>query len=144
MLIKAWKNNYPLLNIVKIMTGKPIYYKVLLAGASPQEKSFKWSLPTKLADGSWKPGEWHEIDGDLNMCHNGFHLTALPHYWHNQYFSKGNEDLLEVWIAEYEGEVKDINDDNKICVRKARLVKPAPRDILTMCRVYSEQERGRY
>lgn len=141
---RAWKANYPLLNIIKLMTDKPILYKVLVAGNSPQETKFKWSLPTKLADGNWVPGEWHEIKGELGMCHNGLHLTAFPHYWHDQYFNKANEDLLEVWIAEYEGEVTGDMMDNKVCVRKARLVKPAPRDILTMCRVHSEQYRGRY
>lgn len=140
---RAWKAEYPLLTIIKIMINEPIYYKVLVAGASPQEKGFKWSLPVKQADGSWTPGEWHEVDGQLGLCHNGFHLTAIPHYWHDQYFNKQNEDLLEVWVAEWDKEMVVDSEGTKVCVRKARLVRPASRDILTLCRVHSEKYSGR-
>ena len=64
--------------------------------------------------GTWKLGEWKEVKGMLVMCENGLHLC------------NGEEQLLN-WLytvictAEYEGERLD--GDNKICVRRARVIR---------------------
>lgn len=83
------------------MTEK--YYKVL----NPDRKCI-------YGEGHWsEPGEWLEVKGGLIPCENGLHLCR-------------RDDLVdwlgtEIWEAEYEGD--RINFDNKIVVRKARLVR---------------------
>jgi len=82
---------------------KETYYKVL----KPDRKTIH-------ANGQWPmPGKWLEAEGDLIPCANGLHLCRRG-------------DLIqwlgpEIWTAEYEGERVDSND--KIVVRKARLIK---------------------
>jgi hypothetical protein len=66
-------------------------------------------------NGRWpEPGEWLEVEGDLIPCEHGIHLCRRP------------SDLLgwlgpEIWEAEHSGDV--IECDNKIVVRRARLVR---------------------
>jgi hypothetical protein len=49
------------------------WYKVLNGGRSFHGGSLKWSLP--VGD---KPGEWHQVEGVLDRCRNGLHLTDDP------------------------------------------------------------------
>jgi hypothetical protein len=64
--------------------------------------------------GAWPaPGEWLEVTGELVPCKHGLHLCR-------------EQDLVnwigpEIWEAEYEGE--RVDGDDKIVVRKARLVR---------------------
>jgi hypothetical protein len=68
--------------------------------------------------GAWPaPGEWLAVDGPLVLCENGLHLCRA-------------KDLVhwlgpEIWEAEYEGEV--VEGDDKVVVRKARLVRKCER-----------------
>ena len=61
----------------------------------------------------WPVGEWMpEIEGPLKPCANGYHLCR-------------RQDLINwlgpaIWVAEYEGE--RVDDDDKIVVRRARIV----------------------
>jgi hypothetical protein len=90
------------------------YYKVLKNAGSCIYGSGKWYLPTKCKDGAWKPGKWMpEIKGDLEPCENGYHLCRP-------------QDLVRwldeaIYEVEYEGERVDADD--KIVVRKARLLR---------------------
>jgi len=59
-------------NLVPSMTG----YK-----ATDQDgkcRGYQFSLPTKQEDGSWTPGDWHEHDGDIELCKAGFHFCSFP------------------------------------------------------------------
>ena len=64
--------------------------------------------------GTWpNPGTWLEVEGPLVPCENGLHLCR-------------ERDLVgwlgpEIWEVEYEGERVDADD--KIVVRKARLIR---------------------
>lgn len=75
----------------------------------------EWPLPTKLADGSWKPGSWIEVTGDLVPCVNGLHGCD------------GTRQLLR-WLGpplvcemEYDGDV--VVHYDKIVGRRARLLR---------------------
>ena len=90
-------------------------YKVLDSeGRSCNGGNAAWDLPTKNKDGSWTAGAWMpKIEGDLELCSNGYHLCR--------------EDDLPFWLgdtiyeAEYRGEI--VEDDEKVVVKEARLIK---------------------
>ena len=90
-------------------------YKVLNEDGSCRNTGVgSWSLPVKNDDGTWTPGEWLEVEGDLALCKNGLHGCD------------GEAQLLE-WIGpaifemEYAGERLD--GDYKFCARRARLLR---------------------
>jgi len=91
------------------------YYKVLdEQGRSCNGGNSQWSLPVKNADGTWTPGEWMPaVEGDLEPCENGYHLTDAEHLlnWAN----------ASLYTAEYRGEI--IEGDGKVIVRQARLTR---------------------
>jgi hypothetical protein len=93
--------------------NRPLF-KVLVNGRSCHGGDFEWSLPT--AD---KPGDWHEVTGELSLCSNGFHLTYAPAAWwvHGQ--------SCEVYEAEHDGELIGPDNDGteKVCVRRVRLLR---------------------
>ena len=70
--------------------------------------------PYHGGNGQWPlPGEWLEVDGPLILCEHGLHLCR-------------EKDLVswlgpEIWEVEYEGEI--VEAENKVVVRKARLVR---------------------
>ncbi len=91
-------------------------YKVLVNGKSCHNGNLTWSLPRQKDDGSWEPGEWHEVEGELQLCQRGLHLTWDPIKW-------ADRPGIEV----YEVEAIDLGDDDeqdsKVVVRKCRLVR---------------------
>ncbi len=90
------------------------YYKILNKGKSCNGGNASWSLPVKQDDGTWTPGEWMpEIVGTIVLCENGYHLCRPQDliYWINQ----------EIYEAECGDEI--IEDDNKVVVRKCRLLR---------------------
>ena len=87
-------------------------YKILVNGKSCHGGNLQWSLP------NGKPGDWHEIQGTLNMCTNGIHLTDKPAKWF-----RWNCSMYE---AEYEGEILWDKNESKQCARKVRLIKEVP------------------
>ena len=68
----------------------------------------QWHLPTETGPGDWMP----EIEGDLLPCENGYHLCRPQDLV--QWFGEAIDE------AEYKGDV--VEDDNKVVVRKARLI----------------------
>jgi hypothetical protein len=70
-------------------------------------------LPTRNTDGSWTPGEWVEVEGEVKACVNGLHACR-------------DKQVLE-WLGpalfelEYDGEPVDAGD--KVVGRKARLLR---------------------
>ena len=55
------------------------YYKILVGGKSCNGGALKWSLPKQKPDGSWKPGRWHRVKGDPEMCKHGIHVAKEPY-----------------------------------------------------------------
>ena len=53
-------------------------FKVLVEGESCHGGSLVWSLPVTKDDGSIEPGEWHSVDGKIQVCVRGLHLTHKP------------------------------------------------------------------
>jgi hypothetical protein len=99
------------------VTETQTLYKVLVGGQSCHGGSLKWSLPQRAEDGSYTPGDWHRVSGDLTICERGIHLTTAPYqsWWR--------------WDAElYEAEAEGIAawDGDKCVCRAARLLRPAP------------------
>jgi hypothetical protein len=68
-----------------------------------------WNLPQARYPGEWMP----EIEGELVVCKNGYHLVRFDHVldW----------AAPELYEAEYKGE--HIEKDDKIVVRQARLIR---------------------
>ena len=87
-------------------------YKILESGKSCHGGNLQWSLP------NGKPGNWHEVVGDLNMCSNGIHLTDKPAKWFRWNCS--------IYEAKYEGEILWDKNESKYCARKVRLIKEVP------------------
>ena len=83
-------------------------YKVLVNGASCHGGDMKWSLP------NGRPGKWHSVKGDIEICSSGLHLTRKPHLWF-----KWNCEMYE---AEGKGQPLAERDD-KVVFRSARLLK---------------------
>lgn len=93
-------------------------YKVLVDGRSCHGGKMLWSLPTKGADGSWTPGEWHEVDGPAVIGRSGLHLTDSPQHWWL--------DGATAYEVEAEGVVGDPDavPDRKVAARRVRLLRP--------------------
>jgi hypothetical protein len=112
-----------------MMAEDTTLYKVLRPdGHSTHGGNLAWSLPRQEPDGSWRPGEWHEVTGALELCRNGLHLTDERGVWRDWITADG-----VVWEAEVPkglpGErVGTLDDasDRKIAVRRARLLRPMP------------------
>ena len=107
-------------------------YKVLRDGRSCNGGEHEWSLPTKNGDGEWTPGDWHEHDGKLAMCHSGFHITSDPPQWWDT-----GRDVFEVEhdgdVVKHDGDVVGDGGD-KICVSRVRLVRQV--EDLSEVRIY--------
>lgn len=99
------------------MTEKQ-YYKVLSPeGQSLHGGDLRWSLPTQRANGTWKPGKWQAVEGDVIVCSNGLHLTTEPGRWYTK-------DCV-CYAAEGKG-ASDSNGDDKTAFAQARLLYPIP------------------
>lgn len=94
------------------MSAKKRYYKILIDGRSFNGGRLTWSLPR-----NGKPGEWHEVEGELKRCANGLHLTSEPTY--------RRVTSSVCYLAEHEGEVIGPFGD-ELVVRKCRLVRRVP------------------
>lgn len=92
-------------------------YKLLVDGNSANGGTLEWSLPT--ADG---PGEWHEIDGPLEQCSNGLHLTNNPARFagHREQYND-----YEVYEVETRGEMIEPRreDGDEYVARAVRLLR---------------------
>ena len=100
---------------------KDKYFKILDNDKSCNGGDFTWSLPTQNEDESYTPGEWHEIEGELQMCFHGFHVTKDISQWVNQ--NSQNRTVYEVEIDETK-QILESNYSDKIAVKKLRLVVP--------------------
>jgi hypothetical protein len=101
-------------------------FKVLVNGKSHYGGRMQWSLPD--AD---KPGEWHEVDGPVIPCRNGFHLTDTPAIW----WVRG----CTVYVAEAEGIVGSFDDfrSRKVAAKRCRLLRVATDSELAARKIFS-------
>jgi len=97
----------------KTTETEPIY-KVLVNGRSCHGGDMEWSLPTKTKTGKNKPGKWHTVEGDIEICATGLHFTTDWQKW------------LKPNCTVYAAEATDIaahDDDGAKCVaRRGRLL----------------------
>ncbi len=84
-----------------------------------REITYKWL--TKSRTGGYSEYRWPEagkwtrrVKGDLEMCSNGYHLVTEA-----QIVGAYMQD--ELWEVEYDGD--RVDDDDKICVRRAKLIR---------------------
>ena len=95
-------------------------YKVLDSeNHSTHGGSLTWSVPTRKDDGTFTPGEWHEVAGEVRACERGLHLTNNPMHW--------PKIGMRVYEAEGDG-ASDTDGGNyrhKIAFQRARLIRPA-------------------
>ena len=84
---------------------KPILqYKFLRTGLKSENGDFKWKL-----------NKWEKIEGELDMCHNGFHSCIEPY----DAFSYVQGEIVA--IVECRGE--HLEDENKCCWEEQRVIK---------------------
>jgi hypothetical protein len=92
-------------------------FKLLNEDGSPAHGgSGRWPLPAKLPDGSYSPGEWLEVEGDIVPCYNGLHLCRF-------------KNVLDwsapcMYVAEFAPGAEVIDEGDKLVGRKARLLYP--------------------
>lgn len=84
------------------------YYKALRAGRRGTHTEFVWP----------EPGEWVEVDGDLEACRNGLHVCRV-----DQLLDWLSDELWRVEVDEAAGLV-DAGD--KVVARRVRLVEQVP------------------
>lgn len=89
------------------------YYKILVDGRSCSGGKLTWSLPK-----NGKPGDWHEVAGELVRCRNGLHLTSEPTY--------RRMPRSACYLAEYEGETIGPFENEELVVRRCRLLRRVP------------------
>jgi len=97
-----------------IPTEMKLFKVVGPEGQAVHGGSLNWSLPEND-----KPGKWHSVKGEIEVCHRGLHLTPSPiDFW------LPNSRVFE---AEYRGDVDDSQlgqkRESKVAVREARLVR---------------------
>jgi hypothetical protein len=102
-------------------------YKVLNAeGRSFHGGDFQFSLPK---DGN--PGDWHEVEGEVVLCQNGFHLTDDPASWWGV--------AARCFLVESEGVVGDCKgSDRKCAAKKVRLIRELTNAELAEVRIFKE------
>jgi hypothetical protein len=91
----------------------PPLYKFLSPDNRSPYQGAAWPTPTENPDGTWTPGDWVEVEGDLQACVNGLHLASakqIAQWWAERMF-----------VAETDGEV--INAPDKYVARRVRLVR---------------------
>ena len=93
------------------------YFKVLSAdnrSCNGGSTDLAWSLPVENPDGTWTPGEWMpEIQGELELCANGYHLTDADHLL----------DWLNASVYEAEPSKEMLEGNDKIVCRSVRLLR---------------------
>ena len=94
--------------------GQIIIKKLNVGGSSPY-RYFLWPLPTRRADGTWKPSAWTEpVELPIEKCRRGYH-GALPHQvfnWDGDYlYAMETGDVLETY-------------EDKAVTERARLLAP--------------------
>src|SRR3990167_2155757 len=109
-----------------------LWFKVLVDGKSCHSGSLRWSLPTFDGE-TWRPGDWHEVIGALDMCSNGLHITSRPAKWY--------ADKCVIFVAEYDGEIVE-NGTDKIACRRVRLLREATDDELEKVFVFYSDVDG--
>jgi hypothetical protein len=101
-------------NVTKLTPPQAVpHYKRLDDGKSRGD--YAWSLPIEK-NGEWQPGEWQEVEGDLEQCANGLHLTIDPFAWF------GHHAHPEFYHVEIDGLVLDCG--NEVVARRVRLTRP--------------------
>ena len=103
-----------------------VYVKILRPdGRSQNGGDLRWSLPSLNEDGTWTPGEWHEVEGSVVPCARGLHAVALE-----QRYARWHRWDSEHYDVEFVGEVVAHGEgtERKYVGRRARLLRQIPHD----------------
>jgi hypothetical protein len=91
-------------------------YKVLVDGKSCHGGSMEWPLPVRVSGKrTFRPGAWKSVDGRIEMCRRGLHLTKDPSRW------------LKVGCRIFRAQTSDpptLWQEDKCCVAAVRLLYP--------------------
>jgi hypothetical protein len=88
--------------------------KFLLANGTGLN-GFEWPQPRKAGDGTWTPGDWVGVEGDVVPCKNGIH-ACLP-------------DQAKAWksdrlfVIELDGVIDSPGHRDKLIARRGRLLR---------------------
>jgi len=82
--------------------GAEQFYKVLVDRKSCHGGDLKWT-----------PGAWHEVEGNLELCRHGLHVTTKPAHW--------VVPKCQVWPVEAVGVEGEPDETYKVVARKVRL-----------------------
>lgn len=108
-----------------------IYFKVLSrGGGSCHGGRLRWSLPNRRAGG------WHCIDyaKELMMCHVGLHVTDRPLMWLGAGRKRRRIFICEVSEQRVTRDCWNHSMGDKICVRRARLLREIPNSLYAVVR----------
>ena len=93
------------------------FYKVMDEQGVTGYARFHWPMPTIDLDTlEVTPGEWHEVEGKLNTCHNGIHVCIIDQI--PNWVSSNHRFML---VEMETGPVYDVGDSGKYLTRKARV-----------------------
>ena len=123
----------------------PILFKILDGdGKSFHGGNMEWSLPS-VTRSKVTPGDWHEIEGDVDICRRGLHLTDQEHIsnWSGNHgsFGRYESDPRRVFLAEpgsdgvvqdYYGGQSPTGSYDKYAVSRARLLEEIPSPVVDL------------
>ena len=97
-----------------VMENAKFYKVVGASGESLHGGNLTWSLPN-----GDKPGKWHSVKGEIEVCVNGLHLVNESH------IADWLKPHSRIFEAEYRGatDSSEYEDSGKVAVRSARLVR---------------------
>jgi hypothetical protein len=111
--------------------GRPALYKIVgLEGEPRNGGRGNWPLPH-----GQQPGEWREVEGTLQPCANGLHLTDADHI--TAWVMDG--PICVVYRAEVDGELLDAGD--KYVARRVRLL-PRSKPVASLQKFMRQEERA--
>ena len=93
------------------LTSNNPNFRFKATDAKMQCRDFQYSL-----------GRWFELDGDVKLCHLGFHACKNPMDIFNHYSGEIGKDI-RLWLVETDGETGENNEDSKVVSRRIRFVK---------------------
>lgn len=106
------------------MNAKLALKALTIAGRSPIHGDVSWSFPTRNADGTWEPGAWQTVAGEIEYRANGLHVCGCDQvaYWKQLVRRVRPGVRTQVWVVEYAGQVSI--GAHGFAARRVRLVRP--------------------
>jgi hypothetical protein len=106
------------------MKGIRLFKVLSEGGCSANGGGLDWDLPK-----NGRPGKWHAVQGKLELCSNGLHVSVVPGEWGWQNAYTGYESKRRLFLVEVAGRFsygRGLYSD-KVAFRAVRLVKELKR-----------------